>query len=155
MSIGLALAVAGAAIAVFGGGSGSAMGVGIAGQAAAGVVAEDPNKFGKVLILQLLPGTQGIYGLIVAFLVLSNIGILGGSAAKGALYLAACLPIGVAGWTSGKAQGEASAASIGLVAQRPDMSGKALIFPAMVETYALLSLLISLLAVFGVNSLAI
>ena len=116
MSIGLALAVAGAAIAVFGGGSGSAMGVGIAGQAAAGVVAEDPNKFGKVLILQLLPGTQGIYGLIVAFLVLSNIGILGGSAdvnmsiAKGALYLAACLPIGVAGWTSGKAQGEASAA---------------------------------------------
>ena len=161
MSIGLALAVAGAAIAVFGGGSGSAMGVGIEGQAAAGVVAEDPNKFGKVLILQLLPGTQGIYGLIVAFLVLSNIGILGGSAdvnmsiAKGALYLAACLPIGVAGWTSGKAQGEASAASIGLVAQRPDMSGKALIFPAMVETYALLSLLISLLAVFGVNSLAI
>ena len=158
---GIFFAMLGAAIASGLAGTGSAKGCGVAGEAAAGVIAEDPSKFGLTLLLQALPGTQGIYGLIVAFLVLSNIGILGGSAdvnmsiAKGALYLAACLPIGVAGWTSGKAQGEASAASIGLVAQRPDMSGKALIFPAMVETYALLSLLISLLAVFGVNSLAI
>ena len=160
-TLGPVFALIGAALAVGMAGVGSAKGVGMASEAALGVVNEDPSKFGKMLVLQLLPGTQGIYGLIVAFLVLSNIGILGGSAdvnmsiAKGALYLAACLPIGVAGWTSGKAQGEASAASIGLVAQRPDMSGKALIFPAMVETYALLSLLISLLAVFGVNSLAI
>ena len=158
---GMALALLGAGLAVGLSCVGSAKGTGIAGEAGTGLLSQDPSKSGKVMVLQLLPGTQGIYGLIVAFLVLSNIGILGGSAdvnmsiAKGALYLAACLPIGVAGWTSGKAQGEASAASIGLVAQRPDMSGKALIFPAMVETYALLSLLISLLAVFGVNSLAI
>ena len=160
-NLGFVFALIGAAAAALFAGMGSSIGVGRAGQAAAGVVAEDGSQVSKVLILQLLPGTQGIYGLIVAFLVLSNIGILGGSAdvgmsvAKGALYLAACLPIGIAGWTSGKAQGEAAAASIGLVAQRPDMSGKALIFPAMVETYALLSLLISLLAVFGVSGLAI
>ena len=80
MSMGLFFALFGAVVAAFGGGIGSAVGVGIAGQAAAGVVAEDPAKFGKVLILQLLPGTQGIYGLLVAFITLSNIGILGGGA---------------------------------------------------------------------------
>lgn len=158
---GLAWALLGAALAALGGGCGSAVGVGIAGQAAAGVVAEDPDKFGKVLILQLLPGTQGIYGLLVAFVTLSGTGILGGGAdtsmsiAKGLLYLFACLPIAVVGFASGKHQGETSAASIGLVAKRPDQSGKALIFPAMVETYAILALLISIIAVSSVNVLAI
>ena len=62
-------------------GIGSAIGVGTAGRAAAGVVTEDPDKFAKVLLLQLLPGTQGIYGLLVAFLALSKVGILGGGVA--------------------------------------------------------------------------
>lgn len=44
----------------------------------AGVVTEDPGKFAKVLVLQLLPGTQGIYGLLVGFITLSKIGLLGG-----------------------------------------------------------------------------
>ena len=90
---GIVFALLGAALAVGLAGMGSAQGVGIAGQAAAGVVTEDPNKFAKVLILQLLPGTQGIYGLLVGFLVLSKIGLLGGgldtgmSVATGLLYL--------------------------------------------------------------------
>ena len=96
-NLGIVFALTGAALAALMAGIGSAIGVGMAGEAAAGVVTEDPNKFGKVLILQLLPGTQGIYGLLIAFITLSQIGILGGSGdisiAKGLLYLAACLPM--------------------------------------------------------------
>ena len=80
MNLGLALAVIGAAIAACAG-VGSGIGVGIAGEAAAGVVAEDPNKFGQTLVLQALPGTQGIYGLLIAFLILQKIGMLGGAPA--------------------------------------------------------------------------
>ena len=163
-NMGVALALLGAAIAALFAGVGSAIGVGIAGQAAAGVVTEDPNKFSKVLVLQvlllqLLPGTQGIYGLLIAFITLTQIGIMGGSAdlslVKGALYLAACLPMGIVGWISGASQGKAAAASIGLVAKRPEQFGKAMIFPAMVETYAILALLISILSIFGIAGLNI
>ena len=132
------------------------MGVGIAGQAAAGVVTEDPSKFAKVLIMQLLPGTQGIYGLLVGFLTLSKIGLLGGGAADisvetGLLILAACLPIGVVGLISAIHQGRTSAASIGIIAKKPEQFGKAMLFPAMVETYAILALLISILAVTAIE----
>ena len=150
---GIVFALTGAAQAVILSGMGSAYGVGVAGQAAAGVVTEDPDKFAKVLILQLLPGTQGIYGLLVAFIALSKIGLLGGGAqmdmemTTGLLYLAACLPVGVVGLVSGRHQGETSVAAIGVVAEKPDQFGKAMLFPAMVETYAILSLLVSILAV--------
>ena len=157
--LGIVYALLGAAVAVFLSGAGSAIGVGIAGQAASGVVSEDPSKFAKVLIMQLLPGTQGIYGLLIAFITLTQIGIMGGSAdlslIKGALYLAACLPMGIVGWISGASQGKAAAASIGLVAKRPEQFGKAMIFPAMVETYAILALLISILSIFGIAGLNI
>ena len=95
-TLGIVFALLGAVLAALLGGIGSAIGVGMTGQAAAGVVTEDPGKFGKVLVLQLLPGTQGIYGLLIGFITLTQIGILGGnsdiSLAKGLLYLAACLP---------------------------------------------------------------
>ena len=154
--LGMFFGLLGAAVAVLFAGAGSALGVGIAGRAAAGVVTEDPNKFAQVLILQLLPGTQGIYGLLVGFITLSKIGLLGGgdisiSLPTGLMILAACLPIGIVGLISGKAQGECSAASIGIVAKRPDQFGKAMLFPAMVETYAILALLISILAVSNIR----
>lgn len=150
--LGIVYALLGAAVAVFLAGAGSAIGVGVAGRAASGVVSEDPSKFAKVLIMQLLPGTQGIYGLLVGFITLSKIGLLGGGVADisvttGLLILAACLPIGIVGLISGKSQGQTSAAAIGIVAKKPDQFGKAMLFPAMVETYAILALLISILAV--------
>ena len=140
--LGIVYALLGAALAVFLAGAGSAIGVGIAGQAASGVVSEDPSKFAKVLIMQLLPGTQGIYGLLVGFITLSKIGLLGGgmlelTPQQGLLVLAACLPIGIVGLISGKSQGKTAAASIGIVAKKPDQFGKAMLFPAMVETYAI------------------
>ena len=155
--MGLALAILGAASAALFAGIGSAIGTGRAGQAAAGVVTEDPSMFSKVLILQLLPGTQGIYGLLIAFIALSNIGVMGGtapdSAAKGLAYLFACLPMAFVGLASAIMQSNAAVASIALVAKRPDQFGKSMIFPAMVETYAILALLISILAINGVAAL--
>ena len=155
-NLGIVYALLGAAIAVLLAGAGSAMGVGIAGQAAAGVVTEDPSKFAKVLIMQLLPGTQGLYGLLGGCITLSKIGILGGGVADvsvqtGLMILAACLPIGIVGLISGVAQGKTAASSIGIVAKKPDQFGKAMLFPAMVETYAILALLISFLAVNGIQ----
>ena len=126
--LGIVYALLGAAVAVLFAGCGSAIGVGIAGQAASGVVTEDPSKFAKVLIIQLLPGTQGLL-----------------------LILAACLPIGIVGLLSGISQGKTAAAAIGIVAKKPEQFGKAMLFPAMVETYAILALLVSFLAVNGIQ----
>ena len=154
--MGIALALLGAASAALFAGIGSAIGVGRAGQAAAGLVTEDPSQFSRALILQLLPGTQGIYGLLIAFIALSNIGLLGGqvntsmSTGTGLMYLFACLPMAFVGLVSAIQQSKASVASIGLVAKRPDQFGKSMIFPAMVETYAILALLISILAINGI-----
>lgn len=156
-NLGIVFALLGAALATFLAGTGSAIGVGKAGVAAAGVLTEDPSKYGKVLVLQLLPATQGIYGLLVAFLVLANAGILGGdpniSVTKGLLYFAACLPIAFAGLFSAIHQGKCSVASIGTVSKKPDQFGKALLLPAMVETYAILALLVSMLAIFSIPNL--
>jgi V/A-type H+-transporting ATPase subunit K len=157
---GIVLAVVGAVLAALVPGIASAKGVSMGGIAGAGVITEDPSKFGKVLILQLLPGTQGIYGLLIGFITLSQIGVIGGgiqeiSFVKGLCYLGACLPMVIVGYTSAIRQANASVASIGVVAKKPEQFGKAMIFPAMVETYAILALLISILAVIGVGSLNI
>ncbi len=145
-------ALLGAAVAALAG-IGSAIGIGIAGQAAAGVVSEDPNKFGQVLVLQALPGTQGIYGLLIAFIILLKVGLLRGdgmvaiSVAQGAFIFAASLPIGLVGIFSAIAQGKAAAAGIMLVGKKPSELAKGMIFAAMVETYAVLALLISFLMI--------
>ena len=159
-NMGIVFALAGAALASILAGIGSAIGVGKAGQAAAGVVTEDPTKFSKVLILQLLPGTQGIYGLLIAFITLSQIGLLGGSfaelsLAKGLLYFAACMPIAIVGLLSAISQGKAAVAGIMMIAKKPDQMSKGMIFAAMVETYAILALLVSILAIFGIAGLNI
>ena len=155
MITGNVFALLGAAVAALAG-IGSAIGVGIAGQAAAGVLAEDPKKFGKTLILQALPGTQGIYGLLMAFLIFIRIGLLGGglgdlTLAQG-LYVFACgIPIGLIGIWSGIAQGKAAASGIMLLGKRPDQMAKGIIYAAMVETYAIFGLLISILMLFNLG----
>ncbi|MCR5100981.1 MAG: V-type ATP synthase subunit K [Butyrivibrio sp.] len=158
-NLGLFFALLGAALSALVAGAGSAVGVGRAGQAAAGLVTDDPSQFSRALILQLLPGTQGIYGLLIAFITLTQIGIMGGSSdislAKGLLYLAACLPMAIVGYVSASYQSKCSVASIGLIAKRPDQFGRAMIFPAMVETYAILALLVSILSIFGIANVNI
>ena len=152
MSMGTFLAILGAALAAGLAGIGSAIGVGMGGQAAAGVTSEDPDKFGSCLILQLLPGTQGIYGLLIAFIVFIKLNVFGGiqsiELAQGLGMLAGCLPIAIVGLISAIHQGKVAVSAIGLVAKRPEESGKGMLMTAMVETYAILALLVSFLAVF-------
>lgn len=149
------LAILGAALAAILAGIGSAKGVGIVGQAANGLLSEDPSKFGQAMLLQALPGTQGIYGLVTAFLILWKAGFLGGTAtltvAQGAFYLMVSLPIAIVGLLSGIAQGKVAASGINLIAKRPNELVKAIMSAALVETYAIFALLISLLPIFLVN----
>jgi V/A-type H+/Na+-transporting ATPase subunit K len=153
--IGPGLTILGGALAALLPGIGSSIGVGKAGEAAAGVLSEDPGKFGKLLILQALPGTQGIYGLLSWFMVMQTSGLLSGninlSWQTGMLYFLACLPISIVGWVSAIYQGRTSEACIAMVAKQPEASSKAIVLPAMVETYAILSLLCSVLSILSIK----
>ncbi len=156
MTIGQGLALLGAAFAVILAGIGSSKGVGVAGETAAGVSTENPEVNSKLLVLQLLPATQGIYGFLIAIIVMINTNVLGGamyavSIEQGIAVIAACLPIGVVGLFSGMYQGKVAAASMVMTGQRPEMSGKGITMTVMVETYAVLALLVSFLAVNAIS----
>ena len=152
MTTGTFLAILGAALAAGLAGCGSAIGVGMAGKAATGVVAEDPDKFSKCLVLQLLPGTQGIYGLLIAFIAMIKVNVFGDplalTMASGLTIFAGCLPIAIVGLISGVYQAKVAVAGMAMTAKRPEESGKAIVLIVMVETYAVLALLVSFLAVF-------
>lgn len=155
-NLGLFFAILGAALAVGMSGIGSARGVGLAGEAGAGLLSEKPEMFGKVLILQILPGTQGLYGFIIALLVINNIGLLGGEIAaitteQGLAILAACLPIAITGYLSAIYQGRVAASGISLIAKQPTQVGRGMTLSALVETYAILTFLVSLLAVSNIS----
>ena len=143
---GLIFAALGAAQAVGLSGIGSAKGVGIVGEAATGLVTEEPEKFGKALVLQLLPGTQGLYGFVIGFLIFTK--MTSGMAFEQGLYLlAAGLPIAFAGLWSGIAQGKVAASGIQILAKNEEHNTKGIILAAMVETYALLGFVISFMLV--------
>ena len=147
---GLAIGLLGAGLAACLAGAGSGVGTGIAGEAGAGLVTEDPGKFGKVMILQVIPGTQGLYGLVVFFVAVMQMGLLNGTAAdltfvQGCRYFAACLPIGIGGLVSAIAQGKVAAAAVVLLAKNPDHWAKGMILCITVEFYAILSLLASMI----------
>ena len=147
---GLALALLGSGLAVGLSCVGSAKGTGIAGEAGAGLLSQDPSKSGKVMVLQLLPGTQGLYGLVVWFFALFTMGAFSGgiqplSITEGATIFAACLPIALGGWLSAIFQGRVAAAAINVVAKKPDDWAKGIILCGIVEFYAILSLLASVL----------
>ena len=156
MFSGISIAIFGAALCAALAGIGSAVGVQSAGKAAAGVTSEKPELFGRMLILQALPGTQGIYGFLVAVLIMVKIGILGGAAmeltaAQGWSFFFAGLPIGLVGLLSGMAQGNTAVAAIHMTGKQPDSTAKGITMTALVETYAILALLISILLVFGIQ----
>ncbi len=148
---GMAIAFLGAALAVGLCCVGSAKGTGLVGEAASGVISETPEHFSKCLILQVLPGTQGLYGMVAWFFVLLTLGIFGGNGivpltiAQGMNIFAACMPIALGGWLSAIAQGRVAAAAINIVAKRPEEATKGIILCGIVEFYAILSLLASIL----------
>lgn len=140
---GFGIAFIGVGVAIFLAGVGSSIGVGIAGEAASGIVSEEPDRFGRLLLLQALPGTQGVYGFIAGFLALQQINAIGAAMtiAQGRTFLFACAPVAIACLVSGVYQGRVSVAAMQIVAKKPEESGKALILPALVEFYAVLGLL--------------
>ncbi|SFX64792.1 V-type ATP synthase subunit K [Ruminococcus sp. XPD3002] len=155
MTNGVVLAFIGAAIAALLAGIGSAKGVGTVGEAAAGVISVDPSKFSKVLVLELLPGTQGLYGFLTFILLMGRIGVFSGNiaqltTAQGWSFLVACLPIAIVGLISGIIQGKTAAASVGITAKKPEHNTKGIIMSAMVETYAILALLVSILMMINI-----
>ncbi len=156
LSIGQILAFTAAALATFIAGASSTKGVGIAGQTSAGVSTENPEVNSKLMVLQILPGTQGIYGFLIGVIILVNTGALGGDLKavdlyQGLMLLAAVIPVALVGFLSAVHQGKVAAAGMLMVGQHPDMSGKAITMTVMVETYAVLALLASFLMVNAVK----
>ena len=153
---GLTIALLGAGLAVALSCVGSAKGTGIVGEAGSGLLSEDPSKSGKVMVLQLLPGTQGLYGLVVCFFALIQMGMLDGSAVnltvvQGFQYFAACLPMALGGLLSAIAQGRVAAGSINILAKKPDDWSKGMVLCITVEFYAILSLLASMLMIINIS----
>ena len=157
---GLALALLGSGLAVGLSCVGSAKGTGIAGEAGTGLLCEDPSKSGKVMVLQLLPGTQGLYGMVVWFFALIRMNFMGNAAAvagsmtvqQGLAFFAACMPMAIGGLLSAIAQGRVAAGSINILAKKPDDWSKGLILCGIVEFYAILSLLASMIMLFSLSA---
>lgn len=156
VQIGLAIAIAGAGMAALVAGIGSAVGIGYTAQAAAGVLRVEPEKFGRLFLLVALPGTQGFYGFIAGFLVILKLGLLGENVIRpgiwegGQIFLA-CIPVAFAGLVSAIYQGKVCTAGIHLVAKQPEHSMKGVIYGALVETYAILGLLITFFLLNGIR----
>ena len=153
LSAGVDLAIIGAAISMGLAAIASGIGVGLAGVAGAGVISEDPRKFGPVLVLQALPQTQGIYGFLGAVLILIGVGVLGGEVKEipvglGYAALGGGIVIGLSSFTA-IAQGAISASGMGAVAKRPETFGQAVVLAVMAETFAIFGLLIAILIFVG------
>lgn len=156
MEAGLAFAIAGAAIVMALSGVGSAIGVALAGQAAGGVMTEDPEKFGRMIPLIGIPGTQGFYGFLIGFLVLNKLNLLTAdikvpTLQQGIQIFSICTLVSLVECISAVWQGKVSVASIYMVAKRPEEAGKALVLPIFVEIYAILGLAAAFLLLLGVK----
>jgi V/A-type H+-transporting ATPase subunit K len=159
MDYGMTLALVGAGLAALMAGIGSAIGIGIAGTSATGVLSEKPERYGQMFIMVVLPGTQGFYGFLAAFIVMLKMnffaggGVLEINTQLGWQILAACLPIALAGLVSAIHQGKVCAGGIMMAAKRPEMAFKAgVVYAVMVEVYAVLGLLVTLfILMFGIN----
>ena len=127
-------------------GVGSAIGLKKTGQAAAGILSEDPKKFSKALVLVVLPATQGIYGFVFGIIAMSSC-TAAMTLAQGYQVFFSALPLAIVGLLSAIHQGSTAASCIHAVAKKESLSGKLILFPAMVETYAILALVISLLLI--------
>ena len=143
---GYAIAMAGIALCVLLCGVGSAIGLYKTGSAAAGVLGENPKKFGKVMVLVLLPATQGIYGFIIGIIASGNIAAIQ-TVEQGWALFGAVMPMAVSGLITGIFQGKSAVNCIYAVGKQDSLGGKLIIYPAMIEFYAILGLIISIMVV--------
>lgn len=147
---GILFAILGMVFATGLAGIGSAKGVGFTGEAAAALTTEQPEKFGQSLILMLLPGTQGLYGFVISFMIYGQLSS-GLTLEAGLALLGAALPVALTGLLSAIYQGRVAAAGIQILAKKPEHATKGIIYAAMVETYAILGFVISFLLVLNVQ----
>ena len=143
---GFTVAMIGVAICVILCGIGSAIGLYKTGTAAAGVLGEAPDKFGKVLVLVLLPATQGIYGFIIGIIASGSV-TADLTLAQGWAMLGAVMPMAIAGLITGIFQGKSAVNCIYAVGKQDSLGGKLIIYPAMIEFYAILGLIISIMLI--------
>ena len=146
MNIGSVIGILGVALCVLLCGIGSALGLYKTGTAAAGVLGENPKKFGKVLVLVLLPATQGIYGFIIGIIASSSIGAITTMEQGWALF-GAVLPMALSGLVTGILQGKPAVNCIYAVGKQDSLGGKLIIYPAMIEFYAILGLIVSIMII--------
>lgn len=156
MSIGVILVIIGASIAAIGGGLGSTIAVWRGGVVGSSIISEKPEIFGNILLLQALPGTQGIYGFLGAVMALQKVGLLGGELGNitpsiGWQIIVACLPIAVIGLITALLQAKVSVSGMDVAVKQPQEAGKAIILSAMVETYAVIALLTTILMINGIK----
>jgi V/A-type H+-transporting ATPase subunit K len=152
-----ALVILGCALAIGIAGIGSAIGLALAGSSAVAVTAEKPELFSKCLILQVLPMTQSVYGLLTAILLMMGAGLLGGGSATvtplmgmGAIWIG--LAVGLTG-TSAINQGMVASSSISAVGRNPDVASRGIIYTVMPETIAIFGLLVGILLMVGLGLL--
>ena len=141
---GVVFGILGAALAVLLAGLGSARGVQMAGEAAAGLVIDEPEKFGKALVLQLLPGTQGLYGFVIGLFIMFKLRV-DMSLIEGLYYVMVSLPVGIVGLKSAYYQAKVAVAGINILAKNEEHQTKGIILSVMVETYAILAFAMSFL----------
>ena len=141
---GVVFGILGAALAVLLAGIGSARGVQMAGEAAAGLVIDEPEKFGKAMVLQLLPGTQGLYGFVIGLFIMFKLRV-DMSLVEGLYYVMVSLPVGIVGLKSAYYQARVAVAGINILAKNETHQTKGIVLAVMVETYAVLAFVMSLL----------
>ena len=154
-----AMVILGCALAISIAGISSAIGLALAGSSAIAVTAEKPNLFGKCLVLQVLPMTQSVYGLLTAILLMMGAGLLGGGsetttvgslAGMGSVWIG--LAVGLTG-ISAINQGMVASSSISAVGRNPDVAARGIIFTVMPETIAIFGLLVGILLMTGLGLL--
>lgn len=156
-TLGPSLTLFGAAMAALLPGYGSAKAVSRIGQVINGVLADQSELFGRALILQALPGTQGIYGLLTFFLIVTRSGMMSQGFSveitftQGLLWFLAALPIMVVGYLSTSWQGYVCETGVNLIAKRSDQLGRVITLAVVVETYAIFALLASIIAIFSLG----
>ncbi len=146
---GMVMALCGVVLAALLSGIGSAIGIFVASRAATGVLSEKPERYGQMFIMVVLPGTQGFYGFLAAFIVMLRLNFFGATGgvpdvswALGLKILTACLPVAFAGLVTAIYQGKVSASGIMMAGKRPELAFKAgVVYAVMVEIYAILGLL--------------
>ncbi len=120
-------------------GIGSAIGTTTAGNAAEGALKKKPEASGSYMVLSALPATQGIYGFVAFFMMLSKV------AEAGAVVFGVGVSVGLVCMISAIRQGQVCANGIVGVSQGHNVFTNTLIYAALPEFYAILALVAALM----------